>query len=105
MKDELDAVAAVADAAAVEHRAVARRARTVSGKLARGASPVRVASEDAPELATALRQTSKRASDAATLVLRAIVRTLADNGQTRREIANVVGVSHQRVTALLKRED
>jgi hypothetical protein len=105
VKDELNIVASVADAAAAEHRLVARRARTICQQLDRGRSPARVAAEQAPELATALRQASRRTSVAATLVLRAIVRTLADGGQTRRQIAEVVGVSHQRVTALLKLDE
>ena len=82
VKDELNIVASVADAAAAEHRLVARRARTICQQLDRGRSPARVAAEQAPELATALRQASRRTSDAATLVLRAIVRTLLPGAYT-----------------------
>lgn len=93
----LDAAADAADAAAGDQRAAARQARTA-------ALAVRSDDEAAGEIRQVLgllAHSIERLTGAAGAVRRVWARTLAERGLPLREIGSILGVTHQRVSALL----
>lgn len=100
---ELETIAAAADATADEQRVVARTARRMQRDRDRGATWSEVLRrDDAAGLVARLRNSARRLRDASTALAGLLSRGLSDEGESRRTIASRLGVSHQRVTALLQ---
>lgn len=93
----LDAAADSADAAAGDQRAAAREARNA----ARAVRGDRAAEGEIRQVLRLLGRSIERLTGAAGAVRRVWARTLADRGLPLREIGDILGVSHQRVSALL----
>ena len=100
MSTTLEDLAAAADAAADDERHVARRARAMQRQRDRGRSWLEVLETEATAIELA-RRGARRAAEVATMLAGAIVRGLSSEGQSRRKIAQRLGVSHQRITAML----
>lgn len=98
----LEDVAAAADRVATEQRQVARRARTMQRQRDRGWSWAEILDRDpAPGIFQLVRTSTKRLAAAARLG-RTVATGLASEGESRRRIASRVGVTHQRITAMLR---
>ena len=103
MTDLLEAIANEADAVAHDQRLVARDARTMKRRLDRGWSWTQVLGDEQPA------QVIQRARDSGKTVARLLARLalviatgLSAEGESRRRIATRLGVTHQRVTAMLR---
>jgi hypothetical protein len=98
----LDDLAEAADEAADDQRAVARRARTMQAQRDRGWSWSRILDrEPAPGLVALLRRSGRRVGEATASFTRRLALGLTEEGETRRHIGRRLGVTHQRVTAML----
>jgi hypothetical protein len=98
----LDRVADAADDLARDHKLVARRARTMQRQRDRGWTWSRILdSEKRPGLLELLRQVSKRTADLVGTTAITFAKSLTREGESRRQIAKRLGVTHQRVSALL----
>jgi hypothetical protein len=102
----LEDVAATADSIADDQRQTARQARDMAQARRRGATWQQII-EAGPALSLLglLRGNAERLSRAGGRVRSAIARGLAAEGFTTRQIGKRFGVSHQRVSSLLSRED
>lgn len=100
MSAPLEDVAAEADAAADDERQLARRARAMQRQRDRGRSWLEILEGESAAIEVA-RRGARRAAKVATNLAGTIVRGLSREGQSRRKIAQRLGVSHQRVTAML----
>lgn len=100
MSVSLEEVAAAAEAAAADERDLARRARAMQRQRDRGRSWLQVFESGSMTVDVA-RRGARRAGNVATSLAGAIVRGLSSEGLSRRKIAQRLGVSHQRVTAML----
>lgn len=99
----LEDVAAAADRVATEQRQVARRARTMQRQRDRGWSWAEILDRDpAPGIFQLVRTSTKRLAAAAAQLGRTVAKGLASEGESRRRIASRVGVTHQRITAMLR---
>ena len=101
MDRALDDIAGTADEVATEQRAVARKLRAMKRQLDRGWSWRRVTDESGDVLGT-LRESAKRLVGATGTLAATLAKGLAREGESRRGIAARLGVSHQRVSALLR---
>lgn len=98
----LDEVADAADQVADDQRQVARLARAMQRRRDRGWSWARVVDhEDAGGVFGLLRRSGRRLGAASAKFTRAIARELHADGESYRKIARRLGVSHQRVSAML----
>lgn len=98
-------VAAAADEVATDQRRVARRARLMQRQRELGWSWGRILDrEAAPGLLELLRRSGRRIADTTARLARALASGLSDEGESRRQIGRRLGVTHQRVTAMLKGE-
>lgn len=105
MSTLLETVAVAADDVADDQRRVAREARAMQRQRDRGWSWVRVLDHEAePGLMGLLRRSARRLADSAAHLAQALARGLAGEGQSRRQIARRLGVSHQRITAMLRQD-
>jgi hypothetical protein len=103
MATNLETIAAEADAVADDQRRVARDARTMQRRLERGWSWSRVLGDEQPvHILERARASSKRLVGLTGHLGLTIARALAGEGESRRRIASRLGVSHQRVTAMLR---
>src|SRR4051794_30466818 len=102
MSTVLEEVAAAADEVADEQRQVARDARTMQRQRDRGWSWARVLDHmPGPGVFERLRRNARRLTGASVRVARELGRGLSAEGESRREIAKRLGVSHQRVSSLV----
>jgi hypothetical protein len=98
----LEEVASAADGVADDQRRVAQLARTMQRRRQRGWSWSRIILEQPePGLLDLLRRSRTRLAGAISGLVRTLASGLAAEGATRRQIAGYLGVSHQRVTAVL----
>jgi DNA-binding NarL/FixJ family response regulator len=98
----LEGVAAAAEEVADQQRQVARQARSMQHRRDRGASWARILDEQpSPTLLDRLRHSCRRLTDATGRASRTLVAGLIVEGESRRKIARRLGVSHQRVSAML----
>ena len=103
MSVALEEVAAAADGIADDQRRVARRARTMQRQRDRGWSWARILDDErGPGLLGLLRSSARRLSESTARSAKTLARGLAEEGESRRQIARRLGVSHQRITAMLR---
>lgn len=102
MSTALEVVATAADDVAGDQRRVARRARTMQRQRDRGWSWAKVLDREAePGLLELLRRSARRLAESAGQLAQALARGLAGEGESRRQIARRLGVTHQRISAML----
>jgi hypothetical protein len=98
----LEGVAEAADEVADEQRQVARQARSMQDRRDHGASWAKILdAEPSPTLLERLRRSCIRLSDATGRASRTVAAGLNFEGESLRKIASRLGVSHQRVSAML----
>jgi DNA invertase Pin-like site-specific DNA recombinase len=98
----LEGLAAAADEVADEQRQVAQQARSMQRRRDRGVSWARILDEEpSPTLLERLRRSGRRLTEAAGRASRTLIAGLSVEGESRRQIARRLGVSHQRVSAIL----
>jgi hypothetical protein len=99
----LEEIASEADAIADEQRQVARDARTTQRRLDRGWSWSKALGEEQPtRMIERARDSTKRLARVSGRLGLTIARALTAEGESRRRIASRLGVTHQRVTAMLR---
>lgn len=99
----LDEVAAAADAVADEQRTVARTARDMQRARDRGVPWSTILDrERAAGVVEVLRRSAHRLRAVSTALMALLARGLASEGESRRRIAGRLGVSHQRITSMLR---
>ena len=102
MSTALEAVAMAADDVADDQRRVARRARTMQRLRDRGWSWAKVLDREAePRLLELLRSSARRVAESIGRLTHALARGLSGEGESRRQIAQRLGVTHQRISAIL----
>ena len=102
----LEEVAEAAEETAREQRQVARTARAVDRELQQGMSWSAILNHRSGTLLVQLLARSGRRILVATSTLRrVIIGALADDGLSTRQIAKLLGVTHQRVSAMRDRGD
>jgi len=105
MDSALEEVAAAADEVAADQRQVARRARAMLRQRERGWSWASILDrEPMPRLLELLRRSGRRLSGATARLGRTLAIGLGEEGESRRQVARRLGVTHQRVSAMLKGE-
>lgn len=98
----LEEVASTAEEVARDQQQVARRVRRMQRQRARGWSWARILDgDDEPGVFDLLRRSARRLTTTAGRFGRAVAAGLAAEGESRRKIAGRLGVTHQRVTAML----
>ncbi|HET6964865.1 MAG TPA: hypothetical protein VFH58_08835 [Acidimicrobiales bacterium] len=96
-------MAATADRVASDQRAIARQARTMQRQRDRGWSWSQILDrQHSPGIVELLRTSRRHLSTATASLTSALAQALSSEGQTRRQIARHLGVTHQRVTAVLR---
>jgi hypothetical protein len=104
MSSTLDRLADAADEVASDQRAAARHLRTVKRQRDRGLTWGQVLDRRAAGEALALmRRSAIRIAGALRTLSQTIARGLAAEGESRRRIASRLGVTHQRITAMLRK--
>lgn len=104
MGSALDEVADAADAVADDQRSVARQARAMQRLRDRGWSWSKILDNEAsPGLLTLLRRSTRTLASALATLAHTVAHSLAAEGESRRRIAQRLGVTHQRVSAMLGR--
>jgi DNA-directed RNA polymerase specialized sigma24 family protein len=104
MASALEEVANTADEAAETERAVAREARAMQAQRDRGHSWSAILEGDgASTIFELLRRGARLAIDALSALSRVVTEELSEEGASRRQIARFIGVSHQRVSAIIGR--
>ena len=104
MDGSLEEVATAADQTAAEQREVARAARRIQRQLADGQPWAEIIEKSPPlRILDLLRSGARRLGRSSTLLATSVARGLTSEGQSRRRIAPHLGITHQRVSALLKR--
>lgn len=105
MSTALELVATAADDVAADQRRVARRARAMQRQRDRGWSWAKVLDRDAePGLLELLRRSARRLAESVGLLAQALARGLSGEGESRRQIARRLGVTHQRISAMLHQD-
>ncbi|MGH8973242.1 MAG: hypothetical protein ACRD0C_08555 [Acidimicrobiia bacterium] len=105
MSTALEEVAAVASDVADDQRRVARRALSMQRRRDQGWSWVRILDrEPEPGMLGLLRGSARRLVEATGRLGQALVRGLTEEGESRRQVARRLGVTHQRISAMLRRE-
>lgn len=103
MASVLREIAQTSDEVAEDQRAVARRARSLDRQRQRGRSWAEIlANEPDPSLLVMLSRSVRRLVTATARFRHGLARELSAEGWSRRQIGRVFGVTHQRVTALLR---
>lgn len=103
MSNNLDDVAAAADAAADEQRKVARAARAMQRARDRGEPWSAILDRGRmASVVDTLRASAHALRVASTTLMTVLAVGLAAEGKSRRHIAERLGVSHQRVTSMLR---
>jgi transcriptional regulator with XRE-family HTH domain len=102
----LEDVASAADAVADDQRRLARLARSLQQLRDRGSSWADILDrQDGAELLRLLRGSAQRLVATLGSLARTVAHSLAAEGHSRRQIGRRLGVSHQRVSALLASKD
>ena len=103
MDAALDEVAAAAEEVAADQRMIARRARVMQRQRADGWSWSKILDGDGePPLIELLRRSGRRLGEAAGRFAQTMASGLSAEGESRRQIARRLHVTHQRVSAMLK---
>ena len=103
MQSALEDVAVAADEVADDQRLVARRARAMQRRRDQGWSWTRIMDYDPdPGLLELLRRSGRRLSDTTGRLAQTVASGLSKEGQSHRQVARRLAVSHQRVSAMLK---
>ena len=103
MRSALEDVAVAADQVANDQRQVARRAREMQRQRDQGWSWTRIMEYDPdPGLVELLRRSRRRLSEATRRLAQAVASGMSGEGQSHRQVAQRLAVSHQRVSAMLK---
>lgn len=103
MHTPLDQVAASADAVADDQREIARQARSMRRLRQRDRSWGAIMDQQpVPAIIVLLRRSTRLLATVTVTFTAALARELAGEGETHRQIARRLGVSHQRVTTLLR---
>ncbi len=104
MASALEEVAKTADEAAETEHAVARHARSLLQQRDKGHGWTSIlAMEGGSEIFELLRRGARLAVDALSAFSSLVAEELSEEGASRRQIARLIGVSHQRVSAILGR--
>jgi hypothetical protein len=102
MGSALEDVADAADAVADDQRTVARQARSMQRLRDCGWTWSQILDrEGSPGLLTVLRGSARTLSAALGRLAHTVAQGLATEGESRRQIAQRLGVTHQRVSAML----
>ncbi len=102
----LDEVADKAEQVAADQMAVAERAREMQTQREQGWSWSQILDrQPSPGIIELLRRSRQHLSATASALTAAIAAALSADGHTRRQIAARLGVTHQRVTAILQRNN
>lgn len=102
MSAALEELADAADEVAAEQRMVARKARSMQRLRDRGWSWTRILdAENAPGLLEMLRRSATRLAGMTSGLAKTLAAGLRAEGQSRRQIGGRLGVSHQRISAML----
>ena len=103
MSSALEDVAKAAEEVSEEQQDIARRARSLEEKRANGASWASLLdSSEGRGFGDLLRRSARRATGAASRFTAALAHGLSAEGESRRKIASRLGVTHQRVSAILQ---
>lgn len=104
MTPSLEHVAKIADDAADAERAVAEHARSLQKQRERGLSwSTIVKRDDEPSIFDLVRHGARLSVHALSALSSLVAEQLSDEGASRRQIAKAMGVTHQRVSAILGR--
>lgn len=104
MGSALEDVANTADEAAETERAIAREARAMQKERDRGEPWSSILEgEGASTIFDLLRRGARLSVDALSAFSSLVAEELSHEGASRRQIARLIGVSHQRVSAILGR--
>jgi len=102
MTPALEDVAAAADAVADEQRQAARRARRMQRQRDRGWSWAQILDQEGePGLLGLLRGSGRRLAEATRRLAVTVASELRAEGESSRQVAGRLGVSHQRVSRML----
>ena len=102
--DELEKVAASADAVADDQRRVARQARQMQRRRDAGWPwTALLDGQGSPSIVELLRRGGRRLAQSRVRLMRALASGLAHEGQSQRQVARRLGITHQRVSAILAR--
>jgi hypothetical protein len=105
MASALEEIATAADEVADDQRLVARRARAMQRQRDRGWSWALILDrERMPGLLELLRRSGRRLSGATARLGRTLAAGLSKEGESRRQVGRRLGVTHQRVSAMLSGE-
>ncbi len=103
MSSALQVVATTADEVADDQRRVARLARAMQRQRDRGWSWGKILErEPVPGLLELLRRSGLRLTEATSRFAHALAQGLTEEGESRRRVGRRLGVTHQRVSAILK---
>src|SRR5687768_1705303 len=103
MRTALEDVASAAEGIADDQRLVARRARQMQRRRDAGWSWAQILDwEPEPKILDLLRRSGRRLSEALGELAQAMASGLSSEGESHRQVARRLAVSHQRVTTMLK---
>jgi hypothetical protein len=102
----LEVVAADVDQAADDEREIARQARSMQHLRDLGWSWTHILNgESAPGILTRLRDSAHKLLHATSQLTAALAHGLHEEGQSLRQIGHLLGVTHQRVSAILRHRE
>jgi hypothetical protein len=106
MGGALEQVATTAESIADEQREVAAQARTLERLRRRGKTWAEIFDrQETPSVIALLRSSGRKLAAMTRLVSRVLAEGMNSEGESRREIARRLEVTHQRVSAILRRSD
>ena len=104
MAGALDQIAEAADETALDQQRLARRARTMSRQRRLGWSWSQILErERQPGLLILLSRSARRLHEVSGRFRPTLAKALGDEGLSTRQIAKTLGVTHQRISAMLNR--
>jgi hypothetical protein len=104
MAGALDQIAEAADETALDQQRLARRARSMSRQRRLGWSWEQILQrERQPGLLILLTRSARRLHEVSGRFRPALAKALGDEGLSTRQIAKMLGVTHQRISAMLNR--